>query len=54
MGVIKKFMFQGILEIDSQACKDEKEVQEFVEKCLKKVIYPEQQEKVEVRRVERI
>lgn len=54
MGVIKKFMFQGIMEIDSKAVKNETELQEFIEKCLKKIIYPEKQERVEIRIVERI
>lgn len=55
MGVIKKFMIQGILEIDSEVVKTEKEAVAFMEETLECVLDKgELEEKFKVRQVAEI
>ena len=53
MGILKTYMFQGLIKIDSQVCKNDEEVKKFVHDCLKKIVIgPE--ETVQIRKCEKI
>ena len=54
MGILKTYMFQGLIKIDSQACKNDDEVKKFVFECLDLVIDKDREETVQIRKVERI
>ena len=53
MGVLKTYMFQGLIKIDSQVCKDQDEVKKFVHDCLEKVINPPYED-VQIRKCEKV
>lgn len=52
--MLKQFMIQGILKIESSSVKKPNEAAELVEKAIKKALYPEQGEQFTIRRVERL